>query len=105
MTNSSRLNRRHTLPLGAAATAAHFGVQAQTPAELRIGFQKGSINLVLLKSLNLLDKHLPGTAVKWVEFPAGPQLQEALAVGGVEVGAGGDSPPVFGEAADKVATG
>ena len=96
-----RLNRRHTLLLGAAATAAHFGVQAQTPPELRIGFQKGSINLVLLKSLNGLDKHLPGTAVKWVEFPAGPQLLEALAVGSVDVGAVGDSPPVFAQAAGK----
>jgi sulfonate transport system substrate-binding protein len=101
MKHTLRLNRRDTLLLGLPGLAAHFGVQAQTPAELRIGFQKGSINLVLLKSLNLLDKHLPGTAVKWVEFPAGPQLLEALAVGSVDVGGVGDSPPVFAQAAGK----
>ncbi len=75
--------------------------QAQAPAELRIGFQKGSFNLVLLKSLNLLDKHLPGVPVKWVEFPAGPQLLEALAVGSVDFGGVGDAPPVFAQAAGK----
>ncbi len=77
--------------------------QAQSPApvELRIGFQKGSFNLVLLKSLNLLDKHLPGRPVKWVEFPAGPQLLEALAVGSIDFGGVGDSPPVFAQAAGK----
>ena len=101
MTHRLHLNRRHTLLLGAATLAAHFGVQAQGLPELRIGFQKGSINLALLKSLGLLDKHLPGTAVKWVEFPAGPQLLEALAVGSVDVGAVGDSPPVFAQAAGK----
>ena len=101
MTHRFHLNRRHTLLLGAVTLAAHFGVQAQGLPELRIGFQKGSINLALLKSLGLLDKHLPGTAVKWVEFPAGPQLLEALAVGSVDVGAVGDSPPVFAQAAGK----
>ena len=40
-------------------------------------FPKGSFNLALLKSLGLLDKHLPGVALKWVEFPAGLQLLEA----------------------------
>ena len=69
--------------------------------ELRVGFQKGSFNLVLLKSLQLLDKHLPGTQVHWLEFPAGPQLLEALALGSVDVGAVGDTPPVFAQAAGK----
>jgi sulfonate transport system substrate-binding protein len=101
MTRTLRITRRDTLGLGLIAAAAHFGVQAQALPELRIGFQKGSINLALLKGLNLLDKHLPGTAVKWVEFPAGPQLLEALAVGSVDVGAVGDSPPVFAQAAGK----
>jgi hypothetical protein len=56
MRNSIRLTRRDTLLLGAAGMAAHSGAQAQALPELRIGFQKGSINLVLLKGLNLLEK-------------------------------------------------
>lgn len=70
-------------------------------AQLRVGFQKGSLNLALLKSLGLLEKRLPATPVRWVEFPAGPQLLEALAVGSVDIGATGDSPPVFAQAAGK----
>jgi sulfonate transport system substrate-binding protein len=36
-----------------------------------------------------------------VEFPAGPQLLEALSVGSLEFGLTGDSPPVFAQAAGK----
>ena len=39
--------------------------------------------------------------MSWVEFPAGPQILEALAVGSVDIGATGDSPPVFAQAAGK----
>lgn len=99
--------RRSALRVLAVTAASWAGLSdAQSPAtgalpQLRIGFQKGSINLVLLKSLGLLDKRLPGSAISWVEFPAGPQLLEALAVGSVDFGATGDSPPVFAQAAGK----
>jgi sulfonate transport system substrate-binding protein len=36
-----------------------------------------------------------------VEFPAGPQLLEALSVGSLEFGLTGDAPPVFAQAAGK----
>jgi sulfonate transport system substrate-binding protein len=49
----------------------------------------------------LYQFRLPGVALKWVEFPAGPQLLEALAVGSVDFGGVGDSPPVFAQAAGK----
>ena len=54
-----------------------------------------------LKSLGLLEARLPGTRVSWVEFPAGPQLLKRLAVGSVDFGGVGDSPPVFAQAAGK----
>ena len=100
--------RRAALACASLAAAAGIGSWARgaraaspTLAELRIGFQKGSLNLALLKSLALLDKPLAATRVTWVEFPAGPQLLEALAVGSVDFGATGDSPPVFAQAAGK----
>ena len=100
--------RRAALALATFTTLGGFAswapsAQAAPPslAELRIGFQKGSLNLALLKSLALLDKPLAATKVTWVEFPAGPQLLEALAVGSVDFGATGDSPPVFAQAAGK----
>jgi len=112
MTNPLRTpSRRRALQwVATVAALAAFApmAAAQAPTarppelrELRVGFQKGSFNLALLKSLGLLDKHLPGTPVRWVEFPAGPQLLEALAVGSVDFGGVGDSPPVFAQAAGK----
>ena len=111
---SALTTRRRALQWTVAAlgsTALTSSLHAQTHAplrpevpelpELRVGFQKGSFNQVLLKSLQLLDKHLPGTRVHWVEFPAGPQMLEALALGSVDIGGVGDSPPVFAQAAGK----
>lgn len=71
------------------------------PAQLRIGFQKSAVNLVVLKQQGVLEKRFAGSKVQWIEFPAGPQLLEALAVGGLEFGLTGDSPPVFAQAAGK----
>ncbi|AKJ31279.1 sulfonate ABC transporter substrate-binding protein [Caldimonas brevitalea] len=81
---------------GAAAFAASAG-----PTELRIGFQKSAINLLIVKQQGWLEKRYPNTRVSWIEFPAGPQLLEALAVGGLEFGLTGDTPPVFAQAAGK----
>ncbi|MFZ4625569.1 MAG: sulfonate ABC transporter substrate-binding protein [Rhodoferax sp.] len=69
--------------------------------ELRIGYQKSAVNLVLIKQQGVLEKRFPDAEIKWVDFPAGPQLLEALAVGSLEFGLTGDSPPVFAQAAGK----
>lgn len=97
MTN---ISRRAALGLLSVTAASWWPARANT-APLRIGFQKGSINLTIARSLKLVEQRLPGTPVQWVEFPAGPQLLEALAVGSVDFGAVGDSPPVFAQAAGK----
>lgn len=95
------LNRRQALALvGAAAGAAALPVRADAP-ELRIGYQKSSVNLMVARERKLLEARLPGTRLKWVEFPAGPQILEALAVGSLDLGFTGDTPPVFAQAAGK----
>jgi len=101
------LNRRHLLQatLGAAALstaglARAAGAEA-APAQLRIGFQKSAVNLVVLKQQAALEPRFAASAVKWIEFPAGPQLLEALAVGSLDFGLTGDTPPVFAQAAGK----
>lgn len=81
------------------ALAFTVSAWAADPASLRIGFQKGSIALVLAKEHGLLEKRFPDTQVKWVEFPAGPQMLEALNVGALDVGSTGDIPPLFAQAA------
>jgi sulfonate transport system substrate-binding protein len=73
----------------------------KAPEQLRIGYQKSAANLVIVKQQGALEKRLPATKVSWVEFPAGPQLLEALSVGSLEFGLTGDAPPVFAQAAGK----
>jgi sulfonate transport system substrate-binding protein len=74
---------------------------AQTRGELRIGYQKSASLFVLQKAQGTLEKKLAplGFGVKWVEFPAGPQLLEGLNVGAVDVGYVGEAPPIFAQAA------
>lgn len=69
------------------------------PESLRIGYQKGSVSMVLAKSHQLLEKRFPDTKFSWVEFPAGPQMLEALNVGSIDLGSTGDIPPIFAQAA------
>jgi sulfonate transport system substrate-binding protein len=92
---------RWTAPLLVAAAAAHASAQTTLPGTLRIGFQKSASLLTLQKSSGSLEKRLAplGVAVKWVEFPAGPQLLEGLNVGAVDVGFVGEAPPIFAQAA------
>ncbi len=80
--------------LGASASS-----QA-APAELKIGFQKYG-TLPILKARGTLDKALKaqGISVRWVEFPAGPQLLEGLNVGSIQLGETGEAPPIFAQAA------
>jgi sulfonate transport system substrate-binding protein len=68
---------------------------------LRIGFQKSASLLTLQKAQGSLEQKLAplNARVKWVEFPAGPQLLEGLNVGAVDVGYVGEAPPIFAQAA------
>lgn len=54
---------------------------------------------MLAKSHQLLEKRFPDTKISWVEFPAGPQILEALNVGSIDLGGTGDLPPLFAQAA------
>ncbi|MBJ9958120.1 sulfonate ABC transporter substrate-binding protein [Acinetobacter courvalinii] len=72
-----------------------------TVKQLRIGFQKSSINFAITKQQKLLEQEFPNAKVTWNEFPAGPQILEALAVGSIDVGVTGDAPPVYAQAAGK----
>ena len=84
-----------------ALTLLAFGAHADPAKELRIGYQKSASLFVLQKAQGTLEKRLApqGVAVKWVEFPAGPQLLEGLNVGAIDVGFVGEAPPIFAQAA------
>jgi sulfonate transport system substrate-binding protein len=98
---ASLLNRRQALALAGAAAGAMALPARAAAAELRIGYQKSSVNLMVVRERKLLEARLPGTPLKWVEFPAGPQILEALAVDSLDFGFTGDTPPVFAQAAGK----
>ncbi|ESK38334.1 hypothetical protein P256_01867 [Acinetobacter nectaris CIP 110549] len=73
--------------------------QSQT---LTIGFQKSSLSSIVLQTeQNLLKKEFPQVNVQWREFPAGPQMLEALSAGAIDIGSVGNTPPIFAQAGNK----
>lgn len=75
--------------------------RADAAETIRIGFQKGGGLLAMLKRQGAVEKAFApaGTPVKWIEFPAGPQMLEALNAGSIDFGTTGAPPPVFAQAA------
>lgn len=106
MTHHNR--RTFSLSIGRltlAATLLASGLATSTAtwasdATVRIGYQKYG-TLTVLKGKGDLEKRLAplGVQVRWVEFPAGPQLLEGLNVGSIDVGNVGEAPPIFAQAA------
>lgn len=84
---------------GLLSLSALSHAATSAPETLRIGYQKGSISMVLAKSHQLLETRYPQTKISWIEFPAGPQMLEALNVGSIDLGSTGDIPPIFAQAA------
>ena len=72
-----------------------------TVKTLTIGYQKSSLNLLVARQHALFEQQFPQAKIEWREFPAGPQMLEALAVNAVDFGAVGNTPPVFAQAAKK----
>lgn len=101
--------QQHTRRFKSLITLANLGMLLSSPVwaidpsvkQLRIGFQKSSINFAITKQQKLLEQEFPNAKVTWNEFPAGPQILEALAVGSIDVGVTGDAPPVYAQAAGK----
>lgn len=67
---------------------------------VRVGYQKAGL-LAIVKVQGSLEARLKplGYSVQWFEFPAGPQLLEALNANSIDFGYTGAPPPVFAQAA------
>jgi sulfonate transport system substrate-binding protein len=90
------------IALGVVLSATAGSVLAEyNPKLLRLGFQKSASLLTLLKAQGALERRFAsqGIEVKWIEFPAGPQLLEGLNVGAIDFGYVGEAPPIFAQAA------
>jgi len=96
----SQLRRRTLIALLAMLPLTAL---AQNPSStLRIGYQKSSTLLTVLKLRGQLEQDLAplGVKISWHEFSSGLPLLEALNVGGVDLSADvADTVPVFAQAA------
>ncbi len=84
------------------ATATTPEKSSKSVAEIRIGHQKSG-SLVFLKDQKFLEQELAKQKiqVKWVEFPSGPPMLEALNTGNLDFATTGEAPPVFAQAASS----
>ena len=91
------------LSVGAAAAGAALPLARANAAvkEIRIGYQKTGV-LVIARQQAVLEKRFAGRqiGIKWIEFTSGPPLLEAMGTGNVDLGAVGDTPPIFAQAAN-----
>jgi sulfonate transport system substrate-binding protein len=101
-----RIERTLTYAALIAAFAMVIGIvlaRAQDkPDVIRIGFQKSSTLITVLKTRGEFEKGLEklGVKVQWSEFTSGLPLLEALNVGGIDLTADvADTVPVFAQAA------
>jgi len=100
------MKRNHLAPVLAVLAAVFAFTSAASAADelkkLRIGHQKSSTLVAVLKANGELEKGLNqlGYTVAWSEFPSGLPLLEALNVGAVDLsGDVADTVPVFAQAA------
>ncbi|MDR1856995.1 MAG: aliphatic sulfonate ABC transporter substrate-binding protein [Desulfovibrio sp.] len=103
---TNRSSKRPLTVLVALALVLTFAFAATATlaadAKLRIGFQKSSSLLILLKGNGTLEKALQprGVTVEWHEFTSGLPMVEALNVGALDLSADvADTVPLFAQAA------
>jgi sulfonate transport system substrate-binding protein len=105
--NSSKISRRAAIAtlgaLGATAASSVFaqGTSART-STVRIGYQKSSTLIAVLKVQGVLEKQLAplNVSVSWHEFTSGLPLLEALNLDNLDISADvADTVPVFAQAA------
>ncbi|HEY0292773.1 MAG TPA: aliphatic sulfonate ABC transporter substrate-binding protein [Hansschlegelia sp.] len=86
----------------AAAAVSGPRANADAPTTVRIGYQRSSTLISLLKADGSLERALAerGVKISWHEFTSGLPLLEALNLGGVDFSADvADTVPVFAQAA------
>jgi sulfonate transport system substrate-binding protein len=89
-----------SLPVAGIVSHVPHAIAAASKT-VRVGFQKGEPILLAAKQNRSLETLLNplGIEVQWIEFQFGPPMLEAMRVNAVDIGAVGDTPPVFAQAA------
>ncbi len=94
--------RRPLIALGLACSLFAVLPLADASTQVRIGYQKSSTLISLLKAQGTLERALApqNITLSWHEFPNGQPLLEALNVGNIDLSADvADTVPVFAQAA------
>jgi len=94
--------RRMLQASGAVLPALTLGRAARAEDRvLKVGYQKASVALSLLKAQGLLETRLKPLdyRVDWAIFTSGPPILEALNDGAVDFAFTGEPPPIFAQAA------
>lgn len=95
-----RVRRRGVLAGALALLVAACGGGGDAGKGITIGVQKGGV-LFVAKERGEVAKRLAAQGiapVRWVEFPSGPPLIEAMRAGSVDLGAVGDTPVAYAQA-------
>lgn len=104
--SNTSTNSTNSNPSDAPDTKAATASKPATSGEkkvIRIVRSKQLTPLAVLEKKGDLAKELDkiGYEVKWAEFAAGPQQQEALNANGLDIASTAESPPVFAQAANN----
>ncbi|WP_375249365.1 ABC transporter permease subunit [Sphingomonas sp.] len=94
------MRRRGLLAGALALLLAACGGGGDSSKAITIGVQKGGV-LFVAKERGEVSTRLEAqgiTPVRWVEFPSGPPLIEAMRAGAVDLGAVGDTPVAYAQA-------
>jgi len=83
---------------GSAAGGSKGGTDGKGSLTLNVGDQKGGSEAVLRAAGELDDLHYK---IKWSTFTSGPPLLEAINAKAADIGAVGNTPPVFAAGADS----
>lgn len=87
---------------GSSSSGSSANTQSLSNVTLHVGDQAGSGAEALLTAAGLINK-LP-FKVSWSDFTSGPPMLQAMGAGSVDIGAVGDSPPIFAAAGgEKIA--
>jgi len=100
--NHLLINRRTVIATLGALSAGAVLAQQQRPATVRLGYQKSSTLIALLKVQGTLEKQFAplNVALTWHEFTSGLPLLEALNLDNLDISADvADTVPVFAQAA------
>ena len=98
MKQTNGLSRRALAAQVGGAVLAACAPRTGAPTTINIGYQKNGV-LLLAKSRGVVEALMRPIKLNWVEFPSGPPLLEAMNAGAIDLGATGDTPPIFAQAA------